>query len=186
MSEQELRELREWLDKQVAAGKIIKTNSSGGAQILLVKKLDGSFSHCVDYHALNNIIVKNRYPLLPMTELREKLNTAKIFIKLDRKNGYHLVRMAAENENKKAFRTRFGFYHWIVMPFGPCNAPATFQSMMDNIFHDLLNDVVIVFFNNRFIYTKNVDEHIPLVQEVLSQLHKASELEDDFLPYQKG
>ena len=76
MSEQELRGLREWLDKQVAAGKITKSNSSAGVLILLVKKPNGSFGLCVDYRALNKVTVKNRYPLPLMTELRERLNTA--------------------------------------------------------------------------------------------------------------
>ena len=134
MSEQELRGLREWLDKQVAAGKITKLNSSAGAPILLVKIPDGSFHLCVDYGASNKVTIKNRYPLPLMTELRERLNTAKVFTKLYLKNGYHLVRMAKEDEEKTAFRTRFGLYHWKVMPFGLWNGPATFQSMINNIF----------------------------------------------------
>ena len=71
MSEQELRGLREWLDRQVAAGKIVKSSSSAGAPILLVGKPNGSFRLCVDYRALNKVTVKNRYPLPLMTELRE-------------------------------------------------------------------------------------------------------------------
>ena len=103
-----------------------------------------------------------------MTELRERLNTAKVFTKLDLKNRYHLVCMAEEDEEKTEFRTRLGLYYSTVMPFGLCNAPATFQSMMDNIFHDLLDNGVIVYLDDILIYTDNVDNHIPLVQEVLS------------------
>ena len=80
----------------------------------------------MDCRDLNKITVKNRYPLPLMTELRERLNTAKVFNKLDLKNGYHLVRMAEEDQEKTAFRNRFGLYHWRVMPFGLCNAPVTF------------------------------------------------------------
>ena len=82
--------------------------------------------------------------------------------------------MAEEDEEKTAFRTRFGLYHWRVIPFGLCNAPATFQSMMDNIFHNLLDNAVIVYLDDILIYTETVDKHIPLVQEVLSRLGKAS------------
>ena len=82
----------------MAAGKITESNSSAGAPILLVKKHDGSFCLCVDYRAFNQITIKNRYPLVLITELRERLNTAKVFTKLDLKNGYHLVRMAEEDE----------------------------------------------------------------------------------------
>ena len=83
----------------MAAGKITKSNSSAGATILLVKKPNGSFHLSVDFRALNKVTVKNRYPLLLITELRDRLNTAKVFIKLDLKNVYHLVRMAEEDEN---------------------------------------------------------------------------------------
>ena len=115
------------------------------------------------YCALNKVTVKNRYPLPLMTELRERFNTARVFTKLDLKNGYHLVRMAEEDGEKTAFRTRFGIYHWRVMPFGLCNAPATLQSMMVNILHDLFDNAVIVHLDDILIYTKNVDKHIPLV-----------------------
>ena len=124
----------------MAAGKITKSNSSAIAPILLVQKPDGSFRLCVDYHALNKVTVKNRYTLPLMTELRERLNTVKVFTKPDLKNGYHLVHIGEEDEEKTGFRTRVGLHHWRVMPFGLCNAPATFQSMMDNIFHDLFNN----------------------------------------------
>ena len=108
MSEQEIRGLREWLDKQVAASKITKSNSSVGAHIILVKKLDGSFRLCVDCRALNKVTVKNGYPLPMMTKLRNRLNTAKVFTKLHIKNGHHLVRMGENIKKTTAFRTRFG------------------------------------------------------------------------------
>ena len=117
-------------------------------------------------------MVKNRYPLPLMTKLRERLNKAKVFTKLDLKNRYHLVRMTEEDEEKTAFRTRFGLYYWRVIPFGLCNVPATFQSMMDSILHDLLDNTVIVYLDDILIYSDNVEEHTLLVQEVLSRLDK--------------
>ena len=108
-----------------------------------------------------------------MTELRERLNKARIFTKLDLKNGYHLVQMSEEDEEKTAFRTRFGLYHWRVMPFGLCNAPVTFQSMIDSIFYNLLDNGVIVYLDDILIYTIDEQQHVPLVQEVLSRLDKA-------------
>ena len=158
----------------MVAGKITKSNSSAEDPILLVKKPNGSFPLCVDYRALNKVTVKSRFLFPLMTELRERLNTAKVFTKLVLKNGYHLVRMGEEDEEKTTFRTRFGLYHWRGMPFGLCHALATFQSIMDNIFHNLLHDGVIVYLDNILIYTETVDKHIPLVQEALSRLDKAS------------
>ena len=78
----------------------------------------------MDKHVLNKVEVENRYPLPLITEPRERLNSAKVFTKLDLKNGYHLVHMAEEGEEKTAFRTRFGLYQWRVMLFGLLNAPA--------------------------------------------------------------
>ena len=127
----------------------------------------------MDYHALNKVTIKNGYPPVLMTEVKESLNTAKIFTKLDLKNRNYLVRMTEEDEEKTAFRTRFGLYHWRVMPFGLCNAPATFQLMMDNIFHDLLDNGVIVYHDDILIYPEDMEKHIPLVREVLFRLDKA-------------
>ena len=108
-----------------------------------------------------------------MTELKDRLKKVSVFTKLDLKNGYHLVRMSKEDEEKTAFRTRFGLYHWQVMPFGLCNAPATFQSMMDSIFYDLLDNRVIIYLDDILIYTMYEQHHVLLVQEVLSRLDKA-------------
>ena len=109
-----------------------------------------------------------------MTKIRERVNTAKVFTKLDLKNGYHLVRMPEEDEEKTAFRTRFGLYRWRVMAFGSCNALATLPSMMDNIFYYLLENGVIVYLDDILIYTENVDKHKPLVWKVLSRLDKVN------------
>ena len=117
--------------------------------------------------------VKNRYPLHLITELRERLNKVRIFTKLDLKNGYYLIQMSEKDYEKTAFRTRFGLYHWRVIPFGLCNAPATFQSMIDSIFYDLLDNGVIVYLDDILIYTTDEQQHVPLVQEVLSRLDKA-------------
>jgi len=108
-----------------------------------------------------------------MTELYQRLNKAKIFTKLDLKNEYHLLRIAKKYEEKTAFRTRFGLYHWQVMPFGLYNAPAMFQSMMDHILHDLLDEGVVVYLDDILIYSENIEEHERLVKEVLARLDRA-------------
>ena len=96
-----------------------------------------------------------------MTKLRERLNKARIFTKLDWKNGYHLVQISEEDEEKTALQTRFGLYYCRVMPFGLCNAPATFQSMKDSIFYDLLDNGVIVYLDDDLIYTINEQQDVP-------------------------
>jgi hypothetical protein len=110
LTEQELKGLREWLDRMVAEGKIQVSKSMAGAPILLVRKANGEFRLCVDYRGLNKVTLKNRYPIPLMSELKERLNRAKIFTKLDLKNGYYLICMAKGDEHKTAFHTRFGLY----------------------------------------------------------------------------
>ena len=102
----------------VAEGKIQRSKSAARVPILLVRKANGEFRLCVDYRGLNMVTLKNRYSIPLMSQLKECLNRAKIFTKLDLKNSYHLIRMAKGDEPKKAFRTRFGLYQWKVMPFG--------------------------------------------------------------------
>ena len=127
----------------------------------------------MDYQALNKITIKNRYSLPLMTELHQRLNKARIFTKLDLKNRYHLLRMARKDEEKTTFRTWFGLYYWRVMPFSLCNAPATFQSMMDHILYDLLDEGVVVYLDDILIYSESMEEHERLVKEVLARLNKA-------------
>ena len=133
--------------------------SAVGALILLVRKPNGDFRLCVVYRGLNKVTLKNRNPSPLMSELKERMNRAKIFIKLDLKNGYYLIRMAKGDEPKIAFRTRFGLYEWKVMPFGLCNAPATFQAMMDDLFHDMLDEGVVIYLDDILIYAEDMAEY---------------------------
>ena len=143
----------------VAEEKIQRSKSAASALILLVRKVNGEFRLCVDYRGLNKVTLKNRYPIPLISELKECLNRAKVFTKLDLKNGYYLICMAKGDEPKTAFRMRFGLYEWKVMPFGLCNAPATVQAMMDDLFHNMLDEGVVIYLDNIFIYTENMAKH---------------------------
>ena len=143
----------------VAEGKIQRSKSAAGAPILLVRKANGEFRLCVDYRGLNKVTLKNRYPIPLMSKLKERLNRAKIFTKLDLKNGYYLIHMAKGDEPKTAFRMRVGSYEWKVMPFGLCNVSAIFQAMIDDLFHDMLNEGVVIYLDDILIYVENMAEH---------------------------
>jgi hypothetical protein len=175
LSEIELKALREYLDEMLAAGKIRPSKSPAGAPILFVPKPHGrGLRLCVDYRNLNRVTIMNRYPLPLMRELQDRTRKAKFFSKIDLKNGYNLVRIKKGDEWKTAFRTRYGHYEYLVMPFGLANAPATFQNMIHDILRDLLDRGVIAYLDDILIYSETEEEHEALLAEVLSRLEKYS------------
>jgi len=112
--------------------------------VFFIKKKDGTLWLVQDYQALNAMTVKNKYPLPLISELINKLRGAKYFTKLDVRWGFNNVRMKEGDEWKDAFRTNRGLFEPLVMFFGLCNSLATFQTMMDNIFDDLITEGVVV------------------------------------------
>lgn len=170
LSEVELKALREWLDENLSKGFIRASQSPAGSPILFVKKKDGSLRLCVDYRALNNITIKNRYPLPLIPEALDRLRSGKIFTKLDLRGAYNLVRIKEGHEWKTAFRTRYGHYECTVMPFGLTNAPATFQHFMNDVLRDMLDNIVLVYLDDILIFSDTVAEHPNHVRKVLRRL----------------
>ena len=164
--------LREYLDDNLAKGFITPSESPAGSPILFVKKKDGTLRLCVDYRKLNDITVKNRYPLPLIGDLLDQLRHARIYTKIDLRGAYNLLRISPGEEWKTAFRTRFGLFEYRVMPFGLTNAPATFQHLMNHIFHDLLDKCVIIYLDDILIYSPNDSEHRHHVKQVLERLRK--------------
>lgn len=174
LSETELTALKEYLDENLAKGFIRPLTSPAGAPILFVKKKDGSLRLCPDYRALNGITVRNRYPLPLISDMLDRVKSAKIFTKLDLRGAYNLVRMKEGDEWKTAFRTRYGHFEYLVMPFGLTNAPATFQRFVNEIFCDIMDKFIVVYLDDILIFSEDPATHQDHVKTVLERLRENS------------
>src|SRR5205085_7455564 len=151
-------------------GKIVPSKSPAGALFLFVLKKNGKLRLCVHYRGLNNVTVKNKYPLPLMDPLREQVKGATVFTKFDLRDGYYLIRICEEDEWKTAFRTQYGQFEYKVMPFGLCNAPATCQGMMNEVLREFLDQGVVIYLDDVLIYSKTMEEHVQLVRKILHKL----------------
>ena len=171
----ELKNLKAYIETNLANGFIRPSKSPAGAPILFDQKSDGSLRLCVDYQGLNNLTIKNRYPLPLIEELLDRLGRAKRFTQLDLTSAYHRMRIREGDEWKTAFRTRYGHFEYQVMPFGLTNAPASFQGYINKILAEKLDIFVIVYLDDILIYTEDDgDGHVAAVRWVLEQLRKFS------------
>ena len=144
LSPTEQKELDAFLKENLETGQIQPSKSPMSSPVFFIKKKDGSLRLVQDYRALNAITVKNKYPLPLISELINKLQGAKYFTKLDVRWGFNNVCMKEGDEWKATFRTNRGLYEPLVMFFGLTNSPATFQTIMDAIFEDLISEGVVV------------------------------------------
>ena len=172
MSPAELNELKKQLNELLDKKFIQPSKSPFGAPVLFVKKKDGSMRMCVDYRALNKLTKKNSYPLPRVDELLDRLQGARYFSKIDLRSGYHQVRISDGDVEKTAFRTRYGHYEFLVLPFGLTNAPATFMHLMQQVFKEYLDEFVIVFLDDILIYSRTEAEHINHIKKVLVKLRE--------------
>ena len=173
LSPQELKVVRKWLDDNLDKGFIRESRARCAAPLLLAAKPGGGVRICQDYRGLNNITIKNRYPLPLIRETLDAICHAKVYTKLDIIAAFNRLRIAEGHEWKTAFITRFGLFESLVMPFGLCNAPASFQNYINNTLFDLLDRTCTAYLDDVLIYSANRKEHRAHVREVIQRLREA-------------
>ncbi|KAL5733419.1 hypothetical protein ACOSQ2_033111 [Xanthoceras sorbifolium] len=175
MAPPELEELRKQLKDLLDAGCIQPSKVPYGAPVLFQRKKDGSMRLCIDYRALNEVTIKNKYPIPLIADLFDQLGRAQYFTKLDLRSGYYQVRIAEGDKAKTTCVTRYGAYEFLVMPFGLTNTPATFFTLMNKIFHPYLDRFVVVYLDDIMVYSNTLEEHARHLQAVFKVL-KENEL----------
>ena len=174
MSPQGLDELKKQLRELTEKGYIQPSVSPFGAPVLFVPKKDGGVRMCVDYRALNRVTVHNRYPLPRIEDLLDRLQGAKFFTKIDLRSGYHQIRVHPTDVPKTAFRTRYGHFEFLVLPFGLTNAPATFMHLMHSIFREQLDDFIVIFLDDILVYSRDLISHVAHVRKTFEILRHHS------------
>jgi len=169
----ELSALYKWLDKNLDKMFICESSSPAASPILFLKQKEGSLRLYVDYREFNEGTIKNPYPLPLVKETFMQLSRAKIFTKLDIRGAYNLIRMRAGEEWKTAFRTRYGLFDSLVIPFELTNAPTIFQVYINDALRPFLDRFGKAYLDDILIYSENEEQHIEHVKQILKALTKA-------------
>ena len=172
MSPAKLRELKAQLEELLSKGFIRLSISPWGAPVLFVKKKDGSLRLCIDYRQLNRVTIRNQYPLPMIDELFDQLQGSREYSKIDLRSGYHQLKVWENDVSKTAFRTRYGHYEFLVIPFGLTNALAAFMDLMNRVFSPYLVKFVIVFIDDILVYSSSPEEHAEHLRTIMQILRE--------------
>jgi hypothetical protein len=166
----ELVQLKKQIAELQSMGFIRPSSSPWGAPMLFLEKKDGTQWMCVDYRSLNEVTIKNKYPLLRIEDLFDQMKGASVFSKIDLRSGYHQLKIRESDIPKTAFCTRYGLYEYTVMSFGLTNALAYFMYLINKVFMEYLDKFVVVFIDDILIFSKTEEEHEKHLRMVLEKL----------------
>jgi hypothetical protein len=172
LSPAERAELNRQLKDAVEAGLVRPNYNEFGSPILFVRKADGSLRLCIDYRGLNEDTRKDAYPLPRVDDTLDELKDANFYTHLDLASGFLQVRVRDKDIHKTAFQTHDGLHEWVAVPFGLCNAPSTFQRMMNDILRDFLHKFVTVYLDDVCVYNRTLEEHLTHLRLVLQRFQE--------------
>lgn len=165
-------ELRTLLRDMLEDGVIRESASPWAAPVVLVKKKDGSWRFCVDYRKLNAVTHKDAYPLPRVEESLTSLKEAQWYSTLDLASGYWQVEVHPADKEKNVFATPLGLYEFERMPFGLCNAPATFQRLMQRCLGGQVHEFLLIYLDDIILYSPDFSSHLGHLEKVFTKLHE--------------
>ena len=170
-AEREMAQVQQMLSSNV----IRPSNSPWASPVVMVRKKDGSLRFCVDFRQLNAATVKDAHPLPRIDDLLDALHGAKWFSTLDLKSGYWQVPITEQDKAKTAFRTSSGqLFEFNQVPFGLCNAPATFSRLMDRVFAGLHWETCLFYLDDIIVFSSTWEEHLARLRQVFERLRHAN------------
>ena len=166
----QIAEVKEHIEALLKSGIIIESQSCYSSPVVIVRKKDGTIRLCIDYRELNAKTHKDAHPIPRIDESFDATEGSKYFSTLDLQSAYNQIEVAVEDRAKTSFTTLFGLYEFTRMPFGLCNAPATFQRLMQVIFRKQMYQTMLCYLDDILIFSKTIEEHIQRLDEVFEIL----------------
>ena len=166
-------EEEQYLKEQLEAGVVVPSSSEWASPVVLVRKQDGSVRWCLDYRKLNDVTVKDAYPLPRIDMCLDCLAGARYFSILDLQSGYWQILLSEKDRAKTAFITKYGLFEYTKMPFGLCSAPGTFQRCMELVLRGLQWKTLLIYLDDVIVVGNSVEESLERLDEVLVRLESA-------------
>ena len=167
------RDVEEQIQQYLELGIAERCTSAWAAPLVIVRKKDGSNRICVDYRSLNAVTEKDAHPLPRIADSLDALRSASVYSSVDLTRAYHQVEVRPEDRDKTAFVTGQGHHlRFVTMPFGLCNAPGTFQRLMEKVLHGLLYRCVLVYLDDIIVYSRTLADHLGHLRQVFHRIQE--------------